>query len=47
MNNTVENDFLGFPKVKWPQYVGKVGKCTSYQCQIFSGFNTPKMTKIG
>ena len=28
MNNTVENDFLGFPKVKWLQYTGKVGKCT-------------------
>jgi len=26
MNNTVENDFLGFHKVKWLQYTGKVGK---------------------
>ena len=25
MNNTVENDFFGFPKVKWLQYTGKVG----------------------
>jgi len=24
-----------------------VGKCTSYQCQIFSGFHTPKIIKIG
>jgi len=47
MNNTVENDFFGFPKVKWLQYTGKVGKCTSYQCQIFSGFNTPKIIIIG
>ena len=39
-NNTVENDFFGFPKVKWLQYTGKVGKCTSYRCRIFSGFNT-------
>ena len=30
MNNTVENDFFGFPKVKWLQYVGEVGKGTSY-----------------
>jgi len=44
MNNTVENDFFGFPKVKWLQYTGEVGNCTS---QIFSGFNTPKIIKIG
>jgi len=45
MNNTIENYFFGFPKVKWLQYIGKVGK--SYRCQIFSGFNTPKIIKIG
>jgi len=45
MNNTVENDFFGFPKVKWLQYTGKVSKCTSYRCQIFSGFNTNKNHK--
>jgi len=42
-----ENDFFGFPKVKWLQYTGKVGKCTSDRCQIFSGFNTPETIKIG
>ena len=47
MNNTVENDFLGFPKVKWLQYRGEVDNCTSYWCQMFSGFNTPKIIKIG
>ena len=26
MNNTVENDFLGFTKVKWLQYTGKGGQ---------------------
>ena len=26
MNNTAENDFFGFPKVKWLQYTAKVGK---------------------
>jgi len=36
MNNTAENDFTG-----------KVGNCTSYRCQIFSGFNIPKIIKIG
>jgi len=47
MNNTVENDFFGFPKVKWLQYTDKVGKCISYRCQIFSGFHTTKIIKIG
>ena len=37
---------FGFPKVKWLQYTGEVGKCTSYWCQIFSGFNTQKIIKI-
>jgi len=45
--DTVEDDFFGFPKVKWLQYTGNMGKCTSFQCQIFSGFNTPKIIKIG
>ena len=47
MNNTAENDFFGFLKVKWLQYTGNVGKCTSCRCQIFSGFNIPKIIKIG
>ena len=42
----LKNDFW-IPKVKWLQYTGEVGKCTSYWCQIFSGFNTPKIIKIG
>jgi len=46
MNNTVENDFFEYPNVKWLQYTGKVGKCTCYRCQIFSGFNTLKIIKI-
>ena len=25
MTNIIENDFFGFPKVKWLQYTGKVG----------------------
>ena len=47
MNNTVENDFFGFPKVKLLTYTSEVGNCTSYWCRIFSGFNTPKIIKIG
>ena len=37
---------FGFPKVKWLQCTGKVGTCTSCQCQIFSVFNAPKIIKI-
>jgi len=47
MNNTVDNDLFGLPKVKWLQYTREVGKCRSYWCQILSGFNTPKIIKIG
>ena len=43
----LKNDFFGFPKVKWLQYTGEMSNCTSYWCQIFSGFNTPKIIKIG
>jgi len=25
----------------------KVGKCIRYWCQVFSGFHTPKIIKIG
>ena len=39
--------FFWFHKVKWLQYTGEVGKCTSYWCEIFSGFNSPKIIKIG
>jgi len=42
----LKNDLFGTPKVKWLQYTGEVGKCTSYWYQIFSGFNTPKIIKI-
>jgi len=47
MKNTVEKWLFGFPKVQWLQYTGKVGKCTSYWCEVFSGFNTSKIIKIG
>jgi len=46
MNNTVEKTF-GFPNVRWPRYTGEVGKCTNCWCQIFSGFDTPKLITIG
>jgi len=34
--------FWSFQGKVWLQYTGNVGNCTSYWCQIFSGFNTPK-----
>jgi len=47
MNNTVENDFFGFPKVKWLHLTGEVDKSVRCSCQILSGFNIPKIIKIG
>jgi len=43
MNNTAENDLFGFPGVKWLHLTGEVGKYVRCSCQIFSGFNTPKL----
>jgi len=50
LSNTVENDFFGFPKVKWLQWLhmtGDVDKSVRCSCQIFSGFYVPKIIKIG
>ena len=47
MNNTVENDFFGFPKVKWLHLTGEVDKSVRFSYQIFSRFNLPKIIKIG
>jgi len=46
MNNTVENDFFGFHKLKWLHLTGELDKSVTF-CQIFSGFNMPKIIKIG
>jgi len=47
MNNTVENDLFGFPKVKELHLTGEVEKHLRFSCQIFSGFNVPKIIKVG
>jgi len=47
MNNTAEMIFFGFPKVKWLNLTGEVDKSVRFACQIFSGFNVPKIIKIG
>jgi len=41
--NTVENDFFGFPKVKWLHLTGEVDKSVRVSCAIFSGINVPKI----
>jgi len=46
MNNTVENDLFGFPKVKWLHKTGEVDKPVRFSCQSLSGFNLPKIIKI-
>ena len=46
MNNAVESDFFGFPKGKWLHLTGEVDKSVRFSCQIFSGFNLPKVIKI-
>jgi len=43
----LKNDFFGFPKVKWLRLTGKVDKSVSCSCQIFSGFDMPKIIEIG
>jgi len=53
MNNTVEKDFFGFPKLKWIHLTGDVDKSVKKitinmtKSQIFLGFNVPKIIKIG
>jgi len=46
MNNTVENDFFWI-LVKWLHVTGEVYKSLKFSCQIFAGFNMPKIIKIG
>jgi len=47
MNNNIENNFFGFPKVKWLHKTREVDKSVSYSCKIFSGFDVQKLIKIG
>ena len=34
MNNTVENDFFGFSKVKWLHVTDEVDKSVTFLCQV-------------
>jgi len=46
MNNTVENDFFGFPKAKWLHLPGEMDKSARCWCQILSRFSILKIIKI-
>jgi len=45
MNNTVENDFFGFPKVKWLQYTGKVGNVQAIDVKFSQDLTQQKSLK--
>ena len=45
MSNTVENDFFGFPRVKWLQYTGKVGKLQAIDVKFSQDFTHQKSLK--
>ena len=34
MNNTVENDFFGFPKVQWLHLTGEVDVCVTFHVKF-------------
>ena len=45
MNNTVENDFFGFPKLKWLHLTNEMDKSVRLSSDIFSGFSMQKSLK--
>jgi len=47
MNNTVENDFFGIPKVKCIQYTGEVGKVQAIDIKFSQDLIHQKIIKIG
>jgi len=47
MNNNVENDFFGFPKVKQLHLTGEVDRSVRGSWEISSGLYTPILIKIG
>jgi len=47
MNNTAENNISGFPKAKLLHLTGEVNRFVRFARQIFSGFNIPRIIKIG
>jgi len=46
MNNTVENDFFGFPKVKWLHLIGDVGKSVRFHVNFYQDLAYQKIIKV-
>jgi len=46
---TVDNEIFYMAKVnvKWLHVTGEMNKSVRHSCQIFAGFNKPKIIKIG
>jgi len=47
MNNAVKDDYFKFLKVKWLHLRGEMDKLVRFSCEMFSGYNIPKIIKIG
>jgi len=47
MNYTTENDFLGFPKVKWLHLTCEVDKSVRFHVKISQDLTCQKIIKIG
>ena len=46
MDNTVENDFFGFPKVKWLQYTGEVANVQAIDVKFSQDLTHQKSLKL-
>jgi len=42
----LKNDFFGFPKVKWLQYTGKMGKCIGFDVKFSQDLTHQKSLKL-
>ena len=45
MNNTVENDFFGFPKVKWLHLTGEADKSVKFHVKFSQAITCQKSLK--
>jgi len=47
MNNAVKNDYFKFLKVQWLHLRDEMDKPVLFSCEMYSGYNVPKVIKIG
>jgi len=47
MNNTAENDFFEFPKIKWLRLAGEVDKSVRFYVRFSQNVMCQKIIKIG